>query len=137
MARIRRTPERFLETVHDEGQTDMFAAMRTYQEIGFDGPLRHDHCRQWKGRKTWRPAMTSWGATSPSATSRGWPRERLRRPREAATQLRKLPRCSGVGSLGPVTVADLPEKVPAVACGAHHEEEDRGDQPADRVGVAP
>ena len=49
MARIRRTPERFLEAVHDEGQTDMFAAMRTYQEIGFDGPLRPDHLPTMEG----------------------------------------------------------------------------------------
>jgi hypothetical protein len=68
-------------------------------------------------------------------TCRRW-RERPRRPAEAATHLRRLPHSSGVGYLGLVAVADLPEKVPAVACCAHHEEEDRGDQPADRVGVA-
>jgi mannonate dehydratase len=46
---VRGTPERFVETFHDEGQTDMFAAMRTYQEIGFDGPLRPDHVPTMEG----------------------------------------------------------------------------------------
>ena len=37
------------KTFHDERQTDMFAAMRTYQEIGFDGPLRPDHVQTMEG----------------------------------------------------------------------------------------
>lgn len=36
-------PERFQETFHDAGQTDMVACMRAYREIGFDGALRPDH----------------------------------------------------------------------------------------------
>jgi mannonate dehydratase len=52
---VRSTPERFLETVHDEGQTDMFAAMRAYQEIGFDGPLRPDHMPTMKGEDNLAP----------------------------------------------------------------------------------
>lgn len=34
---------RFQETFHDNGDTDMYAAIRTYHEIGFDGPIRPDH----------------------------------------------------------------------------------------------
>ncbi|MBI2938892.1 MAG: mannonate dehydratase, partial [Chloroflexi bacterium] len=34
---------RFDEVFFDEGDTDMFAAMRAYHEIGFDGLLRADH----------------------------------------------------------------------------------------------
>jgi len=34
---------RFTETFHDEGQIDMYEAMKAYVEIGFEGPLRPDH----------------------------------------------------------------------------------------------
>jgi mannonate dehydratase len=33
----------FTETFHDEGQIDMYEAMKALQEIGFEGPLRPDH----------------------------------------------------------------------------------------------
>ncbi len=36
-------PERFQETFHDAGQTDMVACMRAYRDIGFAGVLRPDH----------------------------------------------------------------------------------------------
>jgi mannonate dehydratase len=35
--------QRFLETFHDEGQTDMVKMLKTYHEIGFNGPMRPDH----------------------------------------------------------------------------------------------
>jgi len=34
---------KFTETFHDEGQIDMYEAMKAYYEIGFDGPMRPDH----------------------------------------------------------------------------------------------
>jgi mannonate dehydratase len=34
---------KFVETFHDNGQTDMAAAMRAYYEVGFKGPARPDH----------------------------------------------------------------------------------------------
>lgn len=37
------TPTNFRETFHDNGPTNMFALMKAYKEIGFDGPLRSDH----------------------------------------------------------------------------------------------
>lgn len=37
------TAENFYESWHDNGQTDMLAAMEAYREIGFDGPIRPDH----------------------------------------------------------------------------------------------
>jgi len=40
---VRGTPDHFVETFHDEGPTDMFEAMRAYQETGFDGVMRPDH----------------------------------------------------------------------------------------------
>ncbi|HBE40413.1 MAG TPA: mannonate dehydratase [Bacteroidales bacterium] len=33
----------FTETFHDEGDIDMYEAMKAYIEIGFDGPMRPDH----------------------------------------------------------------------------------------------
>ena len=36
---VRGTRENFSETFHDNGPTDMVAAMRAYREIGFDGPV--------------------------------------------------------------------------------------------------
>jgi mannonate dehydratase len=40
---VRGVPERFEETWHDAGKTDMLACMRAYKDIGFDGVLRPDH----------------------------------------------------------------------------------------------
>ena len=37
------TPDSFVETWHDDGQTDMRAAMDAYRDVGFDGPIRPDH----------------------------------------------------------------------------------------------
>jgi mannonate dehydratase len=46
---VRGTAEKFEETFHDDGQTDMAAAMRTYHEIGFTGPMRPDHVPKLDG----------------------------------------------------------------------------------------
>ena len=40
---VRGTSANFHETFHDDGQTDMAACMRAYEEIGFEGPMRPDH----------------------------------------------------------------------------------------------
>lgn len=40
---IRGTAERFVETFHDEGQTDMYEAIKAYADIGFAGAARVDH----------------------------------------------------------------------------------------------
>ena len=37
------TKEDFTELFHDQGNTDQFALMRTYREIGLDVPVRGDH----------------------------------------------------------------------------------------------
>ena len=37
------TPGHFHESFHDNGNTDMAAAMKAYFEIGFTGPMRPDH----------------------------------------------------------------------------------------------
>ena len=36
-------PDHFRETFHDNGPTDMVEMFKTYQSIGFSGPLRSDH----------------------------------------------------------------------------------------------
>ena len=40
---IRGRRNHFVETFHDEGDVDMFRAMLTYKEVGFDGMLMPDH----------------------------------------------------------------------------------------------
>ncbi|HEX2621504.1 MAG TPA: mannonate dehydratase [Phototrophicaceae bacterium] len=40
---VRGTKEKFEETFHDDGQTDMLACMKAYRDIGFDGVCRPDH----------------------------------------------------------------------------------------------
>ena len=40
---IRGTPRKFQEVFLDEGDVDMFRAMQTYREIGFEGPFMMDH----------------------------------------------------------------------------------------------
>lgn len=49
------TPEKFQETFHDDGKTDMFAAMKTYYEVGFDGPVRADHVPTMVGESNENP----------------------------------------------------------------------------------
>jgi len=52
---VRGTPERFVETFHDQGQTDMWEAMKTYVELGFAGPLRPDHVPTMAGEQNLTP----------------------------------------------------------------------------------
>lgn len=40
---VRGHKNRFEETFHDDGKTDMYQAMATYYAMGFRGPLRPDH----------------------------------------------------------------------------------------------
>jgi mannonate dehydratase len=35
--------EKYEETWHDDGKTDLLACMKAYKEIGFEGVLRPDH----------------------------------------------------------------------------------------------
>jgi len=48
---VRGTRDDFVETFHDNGATDMAAAMRAYREVGFDGPIRPDHVPQFVGEE--------------------------------------------------------------------------------------
>lgn len=58
---IRGNPESFVETFHDNGITDMAAAMRAYHEIGFSGPMRPDHVPQLIGEDDGEPGYTMLG----------------------------------------------------------------------------
>ncbi len=40
---VRGTPEKFEETWHDDGKTNMLECMKAYRDIKFDGVLRPDH----------------------------------------------------------------------------------------------
>ena len=53
--------ESFAETFHDNGPTDMVAAMRAYREIGFEGPIRPDHVPQLEGEDDGEPGYTMKG----------------------------------------------------------------------------
>lgn len=52
---IKGTADRFVETWHDNGPTDMLAAMRAYQEINFNGPMRPDHVPTMAGESNSNP----------------------------------------------------------------------------------
>lgn len=58
---VRGTTEKFVETWHDEGQTDLVACMRAYREVGFDGPLRPDHVPTVEGDSNERPGYSAYG----------------------------------------------------------------------------
>jgi len=45
----------FVEVWHDEGPTDMLEVMRTFREVGFDGPMRPDHVPTMQGESNERP----------------------------------------------------------------------------------
>lgn len=58
---VRGNPESFAETFHDNGPTDMAAAIRAYREIGYDGPMRPDHVPQLIGEDDGEPGYTMLG----------------------------------------------------------------------------
>jgi len=58
---VRGTPEKFEETWHDEGQTDMLACMRAYKEIDFEGVLRPDHVPTVEGDSNENAGYSSFG----------------------------------------------------------------------------
>lgn len=58
---VKGTPQDFVETFHDNGITDMAAAMRAYRDIGYSGPLRPDHVPQLYGEDDGEPGYTMLG----------------------------------------------------------------------------
>ena len=53
---------KFEETFHDEGQIDMYAAMKAYYDIGFRGPIRPDHVPTMAGDTNERPGYSNIGS---------------------------------------------------------------------------
>ena len=58
---VRGTPEKFVETFHDEGKTDMLACMKAYRDIGFEGVCRPDHVPTMEGDSNDNPSYSSIG----------------------------------------------------------------------------
>ncbi len=61
----------FVETFHDEGQIDMYAAMKAYIDIGFRGPLRPDHVPTMAGDSNERPGYSALGSLYAAGYIRG------------------------------------------------------------------
>lgn len=58
---IRGTAAKFIETFHDDGQTDMAACMEAYRDVGFTGPLRPDHVQTLDGEDNAKPGYGALG----------------------------------------------------------------------------
>lgn len=58
---VRGTREHFCETFHDNGQTDMAAAIRAYRDAGYAGPVRVDHVPTMAGENNAAPGYASIG----------------------------------------------------------------------------
>ncbi|QMU28254.1 mannonate dehydratase [Adhaeribacter radiodurans] len=52
---------KFTETFHDEGQIDMYEAMKAYYEINFKGAIRPDHVPTMAGEENTRPGYMTLG----------------------------------------------------------------------------
>ena len=53
--------ERFRETFHDNGPTDMARMLKVYHENGFDGPMRPDHAPTMEGESNETPGYAIQG----------------------------------------------------------------------------
>jgi mannonate dehydratase len=58
---VRGTPEQFVETFHDDGQTNMLACMQAYKDIDFNGVCRPDHVPTMEGDSNDRPSYSAIG----------------------------------------------------------------------------
>jgi mannonate dehydratase len=58
---VRGTPEKFVETFHDEGKTDMLACMQAYRDVGYEGVCRPDHVPTMEGDSNDNPSYSSIG----------------------------------------------------------------------------
>jgi mannonate dehydratase len=58
---VRGTPQKFEETWHDAGKTDMLACMKAYRDIGFSGVLRPDHVPTVTGDSNENAGYSSFG----------------------------------------------------------------------------
>jgi mannonate dehydratase len=68
---VRGNKMNFVETFHDEGQIDMYAAMKAYIDIGFMGPLRPDHVPTMAGDSNDHPGYSALGSLYAAGYIRG------------------------------------------------------------------
>ncbi len=61
---------KFNESFHDDGITDMYAAMKAYYEVGFEASRALTTCPPWWARTTQSPAMALTATCLPWAISR-------------------------------------------------------------------
>ncbi len=62
---------KFTECFHDEGQIDMYEAMKAYYEIGFRGPIRPDHVPTMYGDSNAHPGYSVLGSLYANGYIRG------------------------------------------------------------------
>jgi mannonate dehydratase len=65
------TIPKFRESFHDNGKTDMLKGMQTYQEVGFDGPMRPDHVPTLDGESNDEPGYAMLGRLFAAGYMRG------------------------------------------------------------------
>ncbi len=58
---VRGYKNKFEETFHDDGKTNMFKAMQTYLRMGFKGPMRPDHVPTMAGDSNEHPGYSTIG----------------------------------------------------------------------------
>ena len=58
---VKGTPEKFEETWHDAGKTDMLACLQAYKDIGFEGVPRPDHVPTVEGDNNANAGYSSFG----------------------------------------------------------------------------
>jgi mannonate dehydratase len=58
---IKGTKERFVETFHDNGPTDMVKCLAAYRDAGVDCLIRHDHCPTMAGETNDNPGYAAIG----------------------------------------------------------------------------
>jgi len=58
---VKGTKERFQETFHDNGPTDMVKCLAAYRDAGVDCLLRHDHCPTMAGETNDKPGYAALG----------------------------------------------------------------------------
>lgn len=58
---VKGTPEHFVETFHDNGQTDMLACMTAFERVGYAGVMRSDHVPLMAGDTQTVPGYSNLG----------------------------------------------------------------------------
>jgi len=80
---VKGTVQRFQETFHDAGQTDLPECMRAYSEIGFTGPMRPDHVPTMAGETNEQPGYETLGRLFALGYIRGLEQAAYGHPAEA------------------------------------------------------